>query len=92
MIANFNNPLSPQEPDDYEKAFVKEVSTQEIIEPERSLRMDRLLAIGWALILIKSIAVWWACEKYAVPIHPLWVILPTMIFGVLCTTIYLQRR
>jgi hypothetical protein len=89
MFANFLD-LFGRKPDGYDRAFVKDV----VVQPRsaRSRRVERLLAIGWILIALKSVAVWWACRKYAVPIHPLWVIGPTVFMGLLCTAIYWRRK
>jgi uncharacterized membrane protein len=43
------------------------------------------------LIALKSWLVIWAVAKYHVPIHPLWVIVPTVLFALLCTLVYLLR-
>ena len=90
VLTNFLQ-LFGRKPDrDYEHAFVEEVH----VEEDRRLnpRMNRMLLIGWALILGKCILVWWACVRYAVPIHPLWVIVPTIVFAALCTGLYLGGR
>jgi len=90
MFANFFE-LFGRKPDaGYEQAFVKEVD----VAPKhgRSIALERLIWIGWILIVIKCVVVWWACVKYAVPIHPMWVVAPTIMMAVLCTVIYYARR
>jgi len=54
--------------------------------------VTRLIIAGWTLIAAKSVFVWWACAHYALPFHPLWVIVPTVTFGALCTGVYLYAR
>lgn len=54
--------------------------------------MNRLLVIGWTLIAVKSVVVWWACAHYTLPFHPLWIIGPTVAFGALCTGVYLYAK
>jgi hypothetical protein len=54
--------------------------------------VTRLIIAGWALIAAKSVFVWWACAHYSLPFHPLWVIVPTVAFGALCTGVYLYAR
>jgi hypothetical protein len=54
----------------------------------RNRRVECLIITGWFLIVLKSIVVWWACMRYAVPFHPLWLIAPTVAFGALCTAVY----
>jgi len=68
---------------------------QEIRPRQTALRnplVTRLLIIGWGLIAVKSVVVWWACVHYALPFHPLWVIVPTVAFASLCTGVYLYAR
>ena len=50
-----------------------------------------MIAICWVLILLKSFAVVWLFDRYHVPVNPLWVIAPTVIFAALCTVVYLLR-
>lgn len=54
-------------------------------------RVERWIVIGWVLILAKCAAMWWAIEKYQVPIHPLWLVGPTILFGLLATAVYIWR-
>ena len=49
------------------------------------------LVIGWAAITAKCAALWWLIEKYQVPIHPLWLVGPTLLFGLLATAVYIWR-
>lgn len=57
----------------------------------RSRRSELVLALGWALVLLKCAAVWWACRHYPVPFSAWWLILPTLLFASLCTWIYVRR-
>lgn len=70
--------------------FVEEVRPLNI--QKTSPTMSRLLVVGWGLIAIKSGVVWWACDHYALPFHPLWVIGPTVTFAALCTGVYLYAK
>lgn len=90
MFANLLQLFGRRSPADYEHAFVREVQVAR--KPKRDPRIERLLVIGWILIALKSVVVWWACAHYPVPFHPLWVILPTVAFAALCTAVYLGRR
>lgn len=91
MLPNLLQLLTRRPPADYERAFVREV-TAEPPPPARSRQIERLLAVGWLLIVLKSLLVWWACATYPVPYHPLWIILPTVAFALLCTAVYVYRR
>ncbi len=60
--------------------------------PMRSSHVEHWLLIGWIAIAFKCAAVWWVCLRYAVPVHPLWVIVPTVLMAALGTFIYLKKR
>jgi hypothetical protein len=74
----------------HRSAFVRGVSVRKKRNYPR--RVERLILVSWALIAVKSVLVWWACEKYAVPINPLWVIVPTVMMAALTTAIFYSRR
>jgi hypothetical protein len=90
MLANFLQLFGRNPDNEYEQAFVKEITVRE--KPARNPRVERIIALGWILIAFKSAFIWWACSRYQVPIHPLWIIAPTVMFGLLCTAIYIGRR
>lgn len=71
-------------------AFVESVGPKVVPEP-RSRRSEWVLAIGWILIAIKCLAVWWVIRAYAVPVHPGWVIFPTIGAAAVCTWLYWRR-
>jgi hypothetical protein len=73
-----------------DSVFIRGISSSDV--QETSPWATRLIIGGWILIGIKSIIVWWACAHYALPFHPLWVIVPTLAFGTLCTGVYLYAR
>lgn len=77
-------------PEDYDLAFVKEVRVNPPRET-RSRRSERWLIAGWVLIMLKCAAMWWAIETYRVPIHPMWLVGPTVVFGLLATALYIWR-
>lgn len=78
------------DPAAYEQAFVRSISIEEESTP-RSRRLERILVIGWILIAIKWGVVVWAVPKYHIPVHPLWINIPTVIFGATCTLVYWLR-
>ena len=58
----------------------------------RSRRSEFVLVVGWLLIGLKSVAIWWACDHYPeIKVNAWWVIGPTVFFGALCTWLYWQR-
>jgi len=74
----------------YEQAFVRKVT----IRRQRSRRPDveRLILGCWLLIAAKCWLVIWLIGKYRVPVDPLWVIGPTLLFALLCTVVYFRRE
>jgi hypothetical protein len=46
---------------------------------------------GWVLILMKCTVLWWAINAYSVPIHPMWIVGPTIAFAALTTALYVWR-
>lgn len=89
MFADFvrliHRPRTPR----YEDHFVREVSVS--AKAPRNRRVERVIAACWVLIILKSFAVVWLFDRYRVPVNPLWVIAPTIIFAALCTVVYLLR-
>ena len=73
----------------YDLAFVKEVSVREKTTPNP--RVARLILACWVLIAGKCWLVTWLIKKYQVPFDPLWVIVPTLLFALLCTVVYFWR-
>ena len=57
----------------------------------RSPRAERWIITGWVLIALKCGLLWWAINAYQVPIHPLWLVVPTVGFGLLATALYIWR-
>ncbi len=90
MFANFFNLLTRKPSAHYENAFVHEVHVAR--KRPRNLRTERLLVYMWILIAAKSAFIWWACSHYPIPFGAMWVIGPTVIFGILCTGVYWSHR
>ena len=76
--------------EDYDTAFVKDVAVH--APAARNSRTPRVLLAGWLLIVGKCWLVTWLIEKYRVPIDPLWIIGPTVLFALLCTVVYYRRE
>jgi hypothetical protein len=91
MFANLLHLFTRRQPQtDYDLAFVKDVRVNPPREI-RSLRSERWLIAGWIFIAIKCTAIWWAIVTYHVPIHPMWLVGPTILFGLLATSLYIWR-
>jgi hypothetical protein len=52
-------------------------------------RMRLFLEIGWAVIIAKCLAVPWVIAHWQIPVHPGWVIVPTLMFAALVTLVAL---
>ena len=57
----------------------------------RSPRAEKWIVAGWVLILVKCGVLWWAIIAYNVPIHPLWLVAPTIAFAALASALYIWR-
>jgi hypothetical protein len=61
--------------------------------PSSTPRRVRLfLTIGWGVIIAKCLAVPWVLTRWQIPIHPAWVIVPTLLFAALVTSLVLVYR
>ena len=74
---------------DYERAFIPEVTVTEPVA--RNLAVERLIFAGWLLIVIKCFVIIWAINYWAVPVHPYWIIVPTILMAALGTAVYCWR-
>ena len=83
MFANLLQLISRRSPPEYERGFVREITVTR--RTPRSRRTQKLLLAGWLLIAVKSALIVWAVDRYHVPIDPMWVIVPTVIFAAVCT-------
>ena len=66
--------------------FVEEVTVKEARRPSRAV--ERLILAGWAIIIVKCFVVAWAIERFAIPVQPGWVIVPTLFMAAICTALY----
>jgi hypothetical protein len=89
MFADLVRLIHRRAPVDYERSFVRKVTVSD--RAPRNRRVERFIAICWVLIVVKSFAVLWLFDRYHVPVNPLWVIAPTVVFAALCTAVYLLR-
>ena len=52
-------------------------------------RFERwFLGVAWLVIVAKCFVVWWAVPHYHVPIHPLWIIVPTLFAAAFITVLW----
>ena len=90
MLTTLLRLFSPPPSVDYERAFIPEVTVTETVA--RNPAVERLIHAGWLLIVIKCFAILWAINYWAVPIHPYWIIVPTILMAALCTAVYYWRN
>jgi hypothetical protein len=50
------------------------------------------LGVAWLLIALKCVIITWAIRSWQVPIHPLWLVLPTLMFAALATVLWVSHR
>jgi hypothetical protein len=89
MFANLGRFVSRRSAAGYERGFVREVRVAG--RSPRNRRVERVIAVCWVLIALKSVAVFWLFARYHIPVNPLWVVAPTVAFAALCTVVYLLR-
>jgi hypothetical protein len=49
------------------------------------------MAIAWLLIAVKCVLVSWAIAHWHVPLHPAWIVAPTLVFAALATALWLTH-
>lgn len=50
------------------------------------------MAIVWAIILAKCAFVVWAVDRWHMPFHANWVVVPTLAFAALATALWVAHR
>ncbi|MFZ5494434.1 MAG: hypothetical protein ACOZE5_03735 [Verrucomicrobiota bacterium] len=53
------------------------------------VRMRWFLGVSWIVILAKCVLVWWAMSHWQAPMHPAWIVLPTLMFAALATALWI---
>ncbi len=89
MFADLLQWLTRRPPEDYDLAFVQEVRVRR--PAPRHPRVERLILVCWVLIALKHVVVIWACWRWHVPFHQLWVNAPTWLLGVVATLVYYRH-
>lgn len=51
-----------------------------------------VVSVAWVLIVIKCVLATWALRHWQAPIHPGWVVWPTLAFGALATALWVGHR
>ncbi len=89
MFANLLQFLSPRDPADFDRAFIRSVQVKRPVP--RDPRAEKIILLCWALIAVKHVLVIWAVHQYAMPFHQLWVNFPTFLLGLVATWAYYAR-
>ena len=55
-------------------------------------RVRWFMAIAWIAILAKCAFVTWAVDHWRMPFHAAWVVVPTLVFAILATGLWLVHR
>lgn len=89
MFANLFQLLHRRVSPDDDRAFVREVHVRRRVP--RSRLSELLLALGWLLIAVKSVAMFWLVGRYDMPFNAWWIVGPTLLAAAVCTWIYWRR-
>lgn len=89
MISNLLQLINRRPVAEPEHGFVQDVHVTR--RSPRNLRTEKIILIGWVLILMKSFLMIWVVDKYHLSFNPNWVIIPTVIAALLCTAVYYLR-
>jgi hypothetical protein len=79
--------FSRDEAANHEVYFVEKVTVRRRWHP-----VDTFVVVGWALILTKCVLASIAIHHWDAPIHDFYVWGPSLIFGGVCTFLYLRRE
>ncbi len=66
--------------------------TDEEWRARRRRRAEAVIYSCWGLIVIKAFVVVWAVRHFGIPFNPMWVIAPTVAFGLVATAAYYRLR
>ena len=86
MISELFRLITGRTGDERDEDFVEEVNVREKRQPSRAV--ERLILVAWVIIIAKCLVVAWAIEHYAIPVHPGWVVVPTLFMAAICTALY----
>jgi hypothetical protein len=86
MLTTLLQLFPTRSPAHYEQAFIHEVAVRE--PKTRNPAIGQLILAGWLLIVVKCFVVIWAISHWDVPIHPYWILVPTILMAALCTAVY----
>jgi hypothetical protein len=50
------------------------------------------MTAAWLVILAKCVWVWWAVGHWHLPVHPLWIVAPTLVCAALATALWLAHE
>lgn len=93
MFANLLQLIAgrPPPPEVARDAFVESVQVGARPRERRNRRTERFMLVCWLLIAVKHVLIIWACNRYPVPYHQLWINFPTWVLGALATGIYFAQ-
>jgi hypothetical protein len=52
----------------------------------------KILLIAWIIILLKCLLTPWVIAHWAIPVAAAWIVMPTLIFAVLATWIWVVHK
>jgi hypothetical protein len=89
MFANLLQLFSRTPAPVYDQGFVQEIHVEH--SRPRNPRLLRFIFVCWVLIAIKHVVIIYACHRWPVPFHQLWINAPTFALGLLATVSYWRR-
>jgi len=72
--------------------FVLEVNARSLRRAPRNPRTARFILNCWILIALKHAIIIYACHRWPMPFHQLWINAPTFALGLLATAVYYFKR
>lgn len=54
--------------------------------------MVLFMSLAWLAIAVKCAVIWWAMLHWHVPFHPIWIVVPTLVFAGLATMLWLTHH
>jgi hypothetical protein len=83
----FLNWFNRDEAAHHEEYFIEKVTVRRPMHP-----IDAFVVVGWTLILTKCALASFAISHWNVPVDPGYIWWPSVIFGAVCTFLYLRRE
>ena len=61
-------------------------------QPRSSIRLRWFMGLAWIAILVKCALVVWAIDRWHMPFHASWIVMPTLAFAALASALWVTHR